>query len=113
MELVAERSKDNMAFSNQVKKQKYENVGGQCECTRVVCGHKGRCPAYLSMPVLQPQAGALAQLLGQVPAYSYPGFEFNHKLSDIAGGADTLANCEFMCVTCHTNTRSYGTNLTR
>lgn len=105
-----------MAFSDQVKLQKYQQAGGRCQCMRQVCGHLVRCATQLARPVENP---ALAvenlsrRLFGHTPAYAYPGFEFNHKQSQAAGGTDTLANCEFLCNNCHYNTRSYGTNITR
>lgn len=109
-----------MAFSDQVKLQRYQQAGGQCECLRMACGHLGRCLAYLAQPVKNPEptppytSATLSQVLfGRVGTYSYPGFEFNHRQSQISGGADTLMNSEFLCIDCHQNTRSFGTNLTR
>jgi hypothetical protein len=105
-----------MAFPDQIKFQRYKLAGGQCECVRLVCGHFVRCTARLAQPV-QSQAltaSDLSRLLfGQTPSYAYPGFEFNHRQSQVADGSDSLANCEFLCTACHQNTRSYGTNLTR
>lgn len=89
-----------MAFTPQHKTQISQRAGGQCECTRIACGHIGRCQTSVSL--------SIANLFG-----IYPGFEFNHKLSQIAGGLDTVSNGEFLCTNCHQNTRSYGTNLTR
>ena len=34
--------------------------------------------------------------------------EFHHKVSVDAGGSDGLANCEFLCLSCHKKTKSYG-----
>ncbi len=75
-----------MAFSEQTKAQAWGRAGGRCECTRMGCGHVGRCNAHLV-------------------AY---GWDAHHVVSLDAGGADTLANCEALCLACHRKTRSYG-----
>lgn len=76
-----------MAFSQTVKDQAYIRAGGMCECTRTGCGHKGRCYASLS---------------------TRSGWHAHHIHADSKGGADTLSNCEALCVDCHANTYSYG-----
>ena len=74
-----------MAFSQQVKDDAWRRAGGKCECTRSTCRHHtGRCNAALNK------------------------WHAHHKVSQNAGGADTLNNCEALCVQCHENTRSYG-----
>ena len=74
-----------MAFSESVKSLAYLYSGGYCECERSGCGHRGRCNRPLAN-----------------------GWEAHHKLSQLAGGADTVANCEALCLACHRNTQSYG-----
>ena len=75
-----------MAFPQTVIESVWRRSGGQCECTRTGCGHQGRCNHTLSA--------------GQWHAH--------HVVADSAGGADTLNNCEALCIACHQNTRSYG-----
>ena len=74
-----------MAFSEQVKDEAYIRADGKCECTRKVCGHNRRCNSSL-----------------------VKGWHAHHITSQAAGGEDTLANCEALCVSCHQNTGSYG-----
>ena len=88
-----------MAFSDLTKQQILLRSGGQCECTKAGCSHWGRCNRMLD---------AVYRLLG-----STLGFEFHHIQSQAANGADTPANGQFLCIGCHQNTRSFGTNLTR
>lgn len=105
-----------MAFSDQTKYQRHQAAGGRCECTRLLCNHLGRCTSQLLQPIKRQAVTTqdLSNLLfGQSLAYAYPGFEFNHRQSQVSGGADSFINCEFLCVKCHHNTRSYGNNLTR
>jgi hypothetical protein len=106
-----------MAFSDQTKYQRFQLAGGQCECVRQVCGHFTRCTVRLMRPTqrLVTLQELSQSLFNQGPSYafSYPSFQFNHRLSQAANGSDTLLNSEFLCDTCHVNTRSYGTNLTR
>lgn len=78
-----------MAFSDSVKQQALLRASGRCECARKEHNHfgfLGRCGATLT-------AGA---------------YEFNHRVSQLAGGSDSLANCEVLCISCHRATRSYG-----
>ncbi len=75
-----------MAFTEEQKTTCAAIVGWQCECTRLNCSHFGRCTAPL--------------LAGRWHAH--------HKVSVLAGGPDTLANMECLCIPCHENTRSYG-----
>ena len=74
-----------MAFSEDVKTKAYQRAGGTCECRRTACGHTGRCNAPLGR-----------------------SWEAHHLKALLAGGADTLDNCEALCTKCHANTRSYG-----
>ena len=74
-----------MPFSDHVKNAAYRRAGGTCQCRRSICGHRGRCNKSLAN-----------------------GWHAHHVTSVAAGGADTLANCEALCVACHQNTRSYG-----
>jgi 5-methylcytosine-specific restriction endonuclease McrA len=73
-----------MAFPKSVTDAAYRRAGGKCECTRSSCGHTGRCNKTLNK------------------------WHAHHITSVAAGGADTLSNCEALCVDCHENTRSYG-----
>ena len=75
-----------MGFPKSVTDKAWSNAGGKCECTRTICGHKGRC----NKPLTEKKWHA------------------HHKTSVSAGGGDTLSNCEALCVPCHENTRSYG-----
>lgn len=75
-----------MAFSQETISQIWRRAGGRCECTRNCRAHSGRCGAELRA--------------GQWHAH--------HVQSQNAGGADTLANGQALCIPCHENTRSYG-----
>ena len=75
-----------MAFPQSVIDAVWKRSGGKCECTRTGCEHTGRCSALLSE--------------GKWHAH--------HIVSQHADGADTLNNCEALCIPCHENTRSYG-----
>lgn len=71
----------------------WRRAGGRCECTRQCPGHLNtRCDKELD------------------PQNNVFGMEWqaHHKLSQIAGGPDTLDNLEILCVRCHENTKSYG-----
>jgi 5-methylcytosine-specific restriction endonuclease McrA len=73
-----------MAFPQSVTDAAWRRSGGKCECTRAGCKHTGRCNTTLTK------------------------WHAHHVVSQNAGGADTLANCEALCVPCHENTASYG-----
>ena len=79
-----------MAFSQEIKDAAWRRAGGRCECRRTTCRHTsdytGRCTAPLA-------------------AY---GWDAHHVQSQLASGADTLANCEALCLECHKQTHSYG-----
>lgn len=75
-----------MAFTEGDKFRRATAVGWKCECTRYGCGHNGRCNSPL--------------LLGRWHAH--------HRTSALAGGSDTIANMECLCIPCHENTASYG-----
>lgn len=82
-----------MAFSETVKAQAFTRSGGRCECQRQHQGlsashHGGRCSTTLT------------RLGGR--------WEAHHKVAVIAGGSDTLSNCEVLCLTCHQLTLTYG-----
>ena len=64
-----------MAFSDSVKNAAFRRAGGRCECRRRVCGHAGRCSKSLAN-----------------------GWHAHHITSQAAAGADTLSNCEALCV---------------
>lgn len=97
-----------MAFTYQTKLEIHDNAGGQCECVRQNCSHLGRC-AMTYAPTINP----LHNLLQFAEKYIFPGFEFHHKQSQVAGGADSAANGAFLCAYCHQQTNSFGINLTR
>lgn len=75
-----------MPFSETVKEQAFARTGGRCECTRLHTGvtgvlHQGtRCPTTF-------QKGG--------------GWEVRHKVAELAGGFNTLENCEVLCTTCY------------
>ncbi len=69
----------------------WRRAGGRCECTENCHTRWNRC----NLPL---QAGQ---------------WHVHHVVSVEAGGADTAANTKALCIPCHRNTRSYGTNLTR
>jgi len=83
-----------MPFSEAVKHQAFIRSGGQCECTRSHSGvvfpphHGGRCPTTFT------EHGG--------------GWEAHHIVAESAGGADTLSNCEILCIPCHQLTGTYG-----
>jgi hypothetical protein len=95
-----------MAFSYNTKLEIHDNAGGQCECIRQGCSHIGRCAR-----VYQPTINPLHRLLQYAEQYIFPGFEFHHKSSQAAGGANTATNGAFLCSFCHQQTNSYGVNL--
>lgn len=79
-----------MPFTESIKDAAYMRSGGACECRREAHNHwGGRCLA----PVFR---------------HGFGHAEFNHIVSQFAGGADTIANCEVLCQECHFGTRSYG-----
>jgi len=75
-----------MAFPQTVKDAAFKRSGGRCECTRTSHGHTGRCQKRLTAT----------------------SGHYHHQVSVNAGGADTLVNCEHMCIPCHEKTRSFG-----
>lgn len=75
-----------MAFPQSVIEQAWKRAGGKCECTRISCGHIGRCSEPLTAN----------------------NWHAHHRTAVASGGGDTLSNCEALCVRCHENTGSYG-----
>jgi 5-methylcytosine-specific restriction endonuclease McrA len=75
-----------MAFSDEVANAAWRRAGGKCECTRLNCGHSGRCNAALTAN----------------------NWHAHHRTAVVVGGADTLSNCEALCIPCHRKTASYG-----
>jgi hypothetical protein len=79
-----------MAFSEATKDAAYRRSGGRCECTREHAGmpgaphHGGRCSATFTR---------------------HGAWEAHHI---VAGGPDTLSNCQVVCVRCHRLTATYG-----
>ncbi len=80
-----------MAFPESVVKQTWDRSGGRCECKRTTHGHSGRCYRIL-----------LWTSRGKETSY---GWEAHHI---VAGGSDTLSNCEILCQDCHKKTGTYG-----
>ncbi len=74
-----------MAFPESVIKQVWDRSGGKCECTRTSCWHIGRCSDILTAN----------------------NWQANHKTAVAEGGADTLSNCEALCIKCYKYTGSY------
>lgn len=71
----------------------WKRAGGKCECTRQCPGHAGyRCGKVLDPSNVNP----------------VQKWQAHHRVSQDAGGPDTLENCEILCVECHKNTESYG-----
>jgi len=82
-------------FPDKVVKEAWKRSGGRCECTRDHEWHKGRrCPQKLNWD----DRGKEKQT----------GWEAHHKISQAAGGSDTLSNCEILCQNCHKGTWTYG-----
>lgn len=81
-----------VAFPQSVIDKAWARAGGRCECRRSSCGHTGRCNKELD------------------PKNATEGkkWDAHHKVAVGAHGADSLDNCEILCITCHQNTRSYG-----
>ncbi len=79
-----------MAFSESIKDAAYKRSGGRCECTRKhpgVSSHSGQCTTKFS------RNGS---------------WHAHHKTAVASGGADTLSNCEVLCLSCHKLTQTYG-----
>jgi hypothetical protein len=70
-----------MVFPNSVVDIAWANANGHCE----------RCGKEL-FKIARGRETAL-------------GWEAHHK---VAGGSDTLSNCEILCQECHKKTKSYG-----
>ena len=85
-----------MAFSDAVVRAAWQRAGGRCECGRSSCGHgPWRC-------------GKVLNWYSRGNDYASGGWEAHHKIAVSSGGADTLSNCEILCISCHKNTGSYG-----
>lgn len=80
-----------MAFPESVVRDAWNRSGGKCECKRKNHGHIGRCSKTLRWASR-----------GTEGAY---GWEAHHI---VAGGPDTLSNCEILCQPCHKKTQTYG-----
>jgi len=80
-----------MAFSSEVIVSAWSRSGSRCECERISHQHPyGRCPNRLAS--------------GRRGEDRKDGWEAHHK---VAGGSDTLSNCEILCTPCHKLTRTY------
>lgn len=72
-----------MSFSDSVVDQAWTRSGGRCECTLTGHGHSERCGHEL-----------LRDRRGAEPSYCWEA----HK--KVAGGDDSLDNCEILCHQC-------------
>ena len=75
-----------MPFSDLVRSAARQRAGGRCECTRLSCGHLGRC----NTPLIDGD------------------WECHHRTAVSSGGDDSLSNAEALCGRCHRNTGSFG-----
>lgn len=80
-----------MAFPESVVEAAWRRSRGECECTRTSHTHGSWCPAVLKWELRG------SELAG--------GWEAHHR---VAGGPDTLDNCEILCQSCHKLTQWYG-----
>jgi hypothetical protein len=80
---------DTMALENSVVDQAWARSGGRCECTHTDHGHSKRCGREL-----------LRDRRGAEPTYWWEA----HK--KVAGGNDTLSNCEILCHECFKQMRA-------
>ena len=90
----AKCKKSGEEFSQKTIDEAWERSGGQCECKRHSCDHKGRCNKHLTYDHHKE---------GETGAW-----EAHHKVARAAGGKDTPSNCEILCLECHKKTGSYG-----
>lgn len=85
-----------MAFPLSVVLAAWQRSGGRCECERSTHGHGySRCNKTLNWNA-------------RGNDYMWGGWEAHHKTAASVGGADTLPNCEILCMDCHKKTGSYG-----
>jgi 5-methylcytosine-specific restriction endonuclease McrA len=76
-------------FSEATMSAALSAAGRRCQCTREGHGHdRRRCNVELSGT-------------GRDTHY-------HHITSELAGGSNTLSNCEVLCIKCHQATGSYG-----
>jgi 5-methylcytosine-specific restriction endonuclease McrA len=75
-----------MAFSEETKAAAFRRAGGRCECQRSRHAHRMPCGKLLTRGTAR----------------------FHHITAQGVGGADSLSNCEVLCVICHLKTPSYG-----
>jgi hypothetical protein len=80
---------NTMAFIDSVVDQAWARSGERCECTHTGHGHSGRCGHEL-----------LRERRGAEPSYWWEA----HK--KVAGGDDTLSNCEILCQDCSMQKRT-------
>jgi len=80
---------NTMAFSDSVVDQAWIRSDGRCECTDTGHGHSERCCREL-----------LRDRRGSEPSCWWEA----HK--KVAGGDDTLSNCEILCQECSRQTRA-------
>ena len=80
-----------MAFPDSVVDQAWNRSDGKCECTRTGHSHNRPCNKDLFKAAREKETPL--------------GWETHHI---IAGGPDTLSNCEILCQNCHKQTDTYG-----
>ena len=85
-----------MSFSDDVVSRAWERANGCCECTRIGCGHSGRCGKRLVWGNRGKHGERGAWQAHHITAQSKPS------------STDSLSNCEILCLDCHKNTQSYG-----
>jgi hypothetical protein len=81
-----------MAFPDSVVAEAWKRSGGCCECNRIEHNHVRPCGVKL-----------IWKARGQDKYLA--SWEAHHVT---AGGPDTAANCEILCILCHVKTRTYG-----
>ena len=87
-------------FDNTVVKSRFEQAGGQCECTRSDCNppHEERCPQKFNWE-------------DRGTADNYEAWQAHHWVPQSIGGEDHVTNCRILCVSCHKETESFGKSL--
>jgi 5-methylcytosine-specific restriction endonuclease McrA len=72
---VGTTKEGHVSFPESVQRLARQRARGTCECTASWCPHYGHC--------------------------RLPAKEFHHKKALGAGGDEELANCQYLCTTCH------------
>ncbi len=85
-------------FNEKVVEEAFKKSGGRCQCRRKECDvkHRGQCPKK-------------DLKWGDRGTSDNPNaWQAHHRHAEGKGGADTVSNCEILCVPCHKSTDSYG-----